>query len=212
MLDQGHVGYIGCTDCDLCSKRRNVVLLRGTLPCDILFIGEAPGESEDSIGYPFVGPAGRQLNGMIFAGYSQAVAEGQCIECSSRGFVGNSRGHLTYAVTNILACIPRHPDEIGTGEIRPPNKEEAAACLPRLLELMVLASPQRIVLLGKIAKRFFPKPKQLINTKLPRWDGMAYELTHPSAIIRLQDEAPMQASLMEKKFVLSLSSIIRSLK
>lgn len=134
------------------------------------------------------------------------------MEMSSAGHVGNLRGRLTYAITNILGCIPRHPDDLGSGEIRPPNKEEAATCQPRLLELMTLASPQRIVLLGKIAQRFFPKPKQLINTKLPRWDGVAHFLTHPSAIVRLESEAPMQASLLEKKFILNLSSVIRTLK
>lgn len=32
-----------CTACSLCERRRHVVLYRGDLPCDVLFIGEAPG-------------------------------------------------------------------------------------------------------------------------------------------------------------------------
>lgn len=204
-----HKSTVGCTSCDLCSKRRNVVLFRGTLPCDILFIGDTPGEEEDAIGVPFVGPIGQQLNAMIFAAYgSTPLQEGNCMEMSSAGRVGNSRGQLTYATTNILSCIPRHPDELGSGEIRQPSKEEVTACQPRLLEALALASPQRIVLLGKLTQRFFPK---VINANLPRWDGQTHTLTHPSTIVNIQSEAPRDASLLEKKFVLALSSIIRSL-
>lgn len=187
--------YVGrtvgaCTKCGLCSRRRNVVLFRGNLPCDVLFIGEAPGESEDMIGVPFVGPAGNQLAKM----WTAACA-----------YIGEGSSP-NYGITNIVGCIPRTPSDIGTGEIRTPHKEEAAACQPRLLEILALASPQKIVLLGDIAKRFFPK---VINAKLPRWDGKLVCLPHPARILHLLDESPNAATLMEKKFIISLSSILK---
>lgn len=37
----------------------------GPSPADILLVGEAPGEHEDNIGLPFVGPAGRELDRML---------------------------------------------------------------------------------------------------------------------------------------------------
>lgn len=207
-------GEVGCTSCDLCKHRRNVVLFRGCLPCDILFIGEAPGESEDAIGVPFVGPAGRQLDAMIFSAYARTTfQEGMTLEGSSRGFVGNARGHLSYGITNILGCIPRTQAELSSGEIRKPMKQEAAACEPRVAEILALASPQRIVLLGDIAKRFFPK---IIKSKnpptLPRWDGEAVELTHPSRILHLQEEDPRAALLLEKKFILGLTSVMEGIQ
>lgn len=34
----------------------------GPIPCDILFVGEAPGKNEVEQGKPFVGMAGKHLN------------------------------------------------------------------------------------------------------------------------------------------------------
>lgn len=206
-------GEVGCTSCDLCRNRRNVVLFRGCLPCDILFIGEAPGESEDAIGVPFVGPAGRQLDGMIFQAYSRTKLQQEMTVEHRCGIVGNARGHLSYGITNILGCIPRTQAELSSGEIRKPMKQEAAACEPRVAEILALASPQRIVLLGDIAKRFFPKVIKSKNPPtLPRWDGEAVELTHPSRILHLQEEDPRAAVLLEKKFILGLTSVMEGLQ
>src|SRR5688572_27705229 len=67
---QGGCGHV------MCSRALNVVLARGDLPCDVLFIGEAPGDSEDVTGNPFTGPAGSLLDDII----TQARVE-LCIEC-----------------------------------------------------------------------------------------------------------------------------------
>jgi uracil-DNA glycosylase family 4 len=48
-----------------CAGANRVVLVRGSVPCDVLFIGEAPGQSEDVVGRPFVGPAGKLLDRII---------------------------------------------------------------------------------------------------------------------------------------------------
>ncbi len=183
---------IGCTLCNLCHHRRNVVLFRGSLPCDVLFIGEAPGDSEDALGFPFKGPAGERLD-LMWTGASVLLGK---------------RSPISFGITNILGCIPRNPSELGTGEIRTPHKDEAAACQPRLLEVMEMADPQLIVLLGDIAKRFFPK---VINTKMPRWNGKVLCLPHPARILHIEDDNPRAASLMEKKFILALSSSMRDL-
>ncbi|GAG23738.1 unnamed protein product, partial [marine sediment metagenome] len=51
--------WLGCTRCDLHKFRRQVVLGRGTIPAPYLFIGEAPGPTEDLRGVAFIGKAGR---------------------------------------------------------------------------------------------------------------------------------------------------------
>jgi len=188
-----------------------VVLFRGYLPCDILFVGEAPGESEDAIGVPFVGEAGHRLNAMIFAAYANTpLQEGNCMEMSSSGVIGNSRGRLTYAATNVVSCIPREVSDTSLGDIRTPTKTEAAACQERLLEAVRLANPKRIVALGDIARRFC-SPKLINTANLARWDGQIHTMLHPARILHLQDENPRDAMLLEKKFVIALSTVIRSL-
>lgn len=53
-LYQLHVNrWKDCELCSLCEGRKRVVLSRGTVPADVLFIGEAPWVSEDTIGKPF---------------------------------------------------------------------------------------------------------------------------------------------------------------
>ena len=122
-----------CQDCPLCGIRRQVVFARGELPAHILFIGEAPGESENAIGYPFVGAAGDLLDDMLEAVIPPI---------------------LTYAITNIVACYPN--DET---RLRAPTRQEALACRPRLSELIAVCQPKLIVTLGQIAKRYLPPTK-----------------------------------------------------
>ena len=74
----------------LCFGVKNVCLARGKVPCDVLFVGEAPGESEDTIGKPFVGPAGKLLDYII-----------------GRALQGTE---LRAAFTNLVCCIPRDDD------------------------------------------------------------------------------------------------------
>ena len=76
----------GCERCSLYRGRRSVVLCRGKLPCDVLFVGEAPGVSEDVLGRPFVGPAGKLLDEIV-----ERALDGQ----------------YDYAITNLVACIPK---------------------------------------------------------------------------------------------------------
>ena len=78
--------WVECDRCPLHKTRRNVVLVRGQLPCELLFIGGAPGESEDSLGYPFVGSAGEEFERIM----TEALGDRK----------------IRYAVTNIIACAP----------------------------------------------------------------------------------------------------------
>ena len=53
---------IKCTKCDLCQNRKNAVPGKGNQNADVIFIGEAPGKSEDICGEPFIGTAGKRLD------------------------------------------------------------------------------------------------------------------------------------------------------
>src|ERR1700677_3497947 len=55
-------------DCDKCllrKHRQRVVLARGSIPAQVLLIGEAPGNAEDSLGQPFKGVAGQLLDRIV---------------------------------------------------------------------------------------------------------------------------------------------------
>lgn len=147
-----------CKRCRLCDVRRKVVIAKGTLPCDILFIGEAPGESEDVIGKPFVGPAGKLLDDMIR--------------------VASNEVKPSLAFTNLVGCIPKD------GDTRRKNVEplpdEIKACWPRLEQLIKLASPDFIVAVGTLAE----KQAKLQNWQQY---SKVESIPHPVFLIRMEE-------------------------
>lgn len=165
---QNHVSkWKNCHRCGLCENRTKVCLVRGTLPCDVMFIGEAPGESEDVLGTCFIGPAGKLLDRLI----RESGVE-----------------RLRYAITNLVCCWPRDEE----GKTRAPAKEEIAACLPRLREIVHIGKPRSVVLVGELAGRAIPGQATLY---LPGADGLPWlepheflrfaEIIHPAAILRM---------------------------
>ncbi len=97
----------------------NIVFGEGDPGADLMFIGEAPGESEDLSGRPFVGRAGQLLEKMIIA-------------------MGLSRE--TVYITNVLKTRP--PNNAT------PTQDEAMACAPYLIEQIRIVDPKVIVTLG----------------------------------------------------------------
>ena len=126
--------WSNCADCLLSRNRRRVVLARGKLPCEILLVGEAPGASENMLGKPFCGPAGKLLDYIMLHAW------------------GND--YRNYAITNLVACIPLTPDDRGKNtKAADPPKEAIEACEPRLNEFWGIADPLAVVAVGKLAKR-----------------------------------------------------------
>ena len=56
-----------CKKCSLHKIRDNIVFGDGDSSADLMIIGEAPGQEEDSQGIPFVGRAGQLFNKMLSA-------------------------------------------------------------------------------------------------------------------------------------------------
>lgn len=132
--------WADCTRCTLHHGRRNVVLARGRLPCDVLLVGEAPGKSEDALGQPFVGPAGHLLD--------EIVAEALEEQNAMRAEIGGRP--LRVAFTNLVACVPKGEDGEKLSE---PDADEIIRCRPRLVELVRMARPSWIVLVGALPRR-----------------------------------------------------------
>lgn len=116
-----------CTKCSLCERRRHVVLYRGVIPADVLFIGEAPGTSEDDLGQPFVGPAGKLLDDII------------------RKALGTKQVKIGF--TNLVSCIPIGED--GKKAVEPPL-ESIEACSDRFDEIYRLVRPKALICVGKL--------------------------------------------------------------
>ncbi|WP_413200734.1 uracil-DNA glycosylase, partial [Nostoc piscinale] len=54
-----------CQRCELGQTRTNAVVGRGNLKAPIMIVGEAPGQSEDETGLPFVGRSGQLLEKIL---------------------------------------------------------------------------------------------------------------------------------------------------
>lgn len=158
-----------CTECGLCTQRSRIVLARGQVPCDVLFCGEAPGDSEDTIGKPFVGPAGQLLEDIV----QRAMPD-----------------KIRRAYTNLVACFPAEAKEAGTNE---PSHDEIRACEPRLVEFVRMCRPKLIVLVGKLAASYIIGVAQFRldnEPEQPEWipEGKTLEFVeiyHPAYILRL---------------------------
>ncbi len=147
-----------CRRCSLCETRQKVVLARGKIPCDVLFLGEAPGASEDVIGRPFVGPAGKLLDTII----ARSLPDG-----------------VTHAFTNMICCIPRDEDGDKTAM---PDDDSVEACTSRLQQFVRLADPRLIVTVGAFAEGWLDdKYKRCIRFHKPIPE---VTITHPAAILR----------------------------
>jgi DNA polymerase len=111
-----------CRACPLHRLRTNAVPGEGNLEAKVMFVGEAPGRSEDEQGRPFVGAAGQLLNELLLK--------------------AGLRRENVY-ITNVVKCRP--PNN------RTPTEEEVAACVGFLRQEIALVRPKVIVALGNTA-------------------------------------------------------------
>ena len=137
----------GCQRCDLCQWRKKVVHARGVLPCDVFFVGEAPGASEDILGRPFAGPAGKLLD-RIVADAMRALVR------LYRPAGGVAYNPPELAFCNLIGCIPK---DSPSGKVGEPSKESILACAQRLIELVDVAQPKLVVCVGNLSEKWTPK-------------------------------------------------------
>lgn len=153
---RGEHPVLECTRCKLAAFRRHRVTGRGPQPADILFVGEAPGRSEDLVGQPFIGPSGRLLDQLLADAFN---------------LVGLAPGSLTYRITNVVQC---RPTDSWAGPNRAPNLDEIETCRQNLLAEYALASPRQVVCVGKV-------PYTALKSV---WPSCA-KIEHPAYLLRL---------------------------
>ena len=108
----------------------------------VMLIGEAPGEQESLQGRPFVGKAGKNLDGFL-------------------SVLGLKREDIY--ISNVVKIRPTKTSEKGRLSNRPPNKEELALFTPYLMEEILLVQPKMIVTLGNVALKALCGPKAIIG-------------------------------------------------
>ncbi len=149
-------------DCELKETATQPVFGDGSATAEIVFIGEAPGKSEDEQGKPFVGASGKFLSEMLAS-------------------IGLKREDIY--ITNIVKYRP--PNN------RDPEPEEKSACAPWLYEELNLIRPKLVVFLGRHSmNNFFPDLKiseahgKLVHKKF-RQIGTEYflPLYHPASAL-----------------------------
>jgi DNA polymerase len=114
-----------CTRCpELAATRKTVVFGAGNADAELMFVGEAPGASEDEQGLPFVGRAGRLLD--------QLLEE-----------IGLERKNVW--ICNVLKCRP--PGN------RDPQPLEIENCQEYLLRQVELIEPTVICTLGNFSTK-----------------------------------------------------------
>jgi DNA polymerase len=132
--------------------------MRGEIPNDVTFVGEAPGESENETSYPFTGPAGILLDQIIEQSVPNQVRIGWC---------------------NLVGCIPYNEEMTKSGE---PDLDQVERCSSRLQELVNMASPRLLVCVGRLAwDNLNPRYKQLVTIPV---GCKVIEIVHPAAILR----------------------------
>lgn len=148
-----------CRACHLRGGCRGVVIDRGNPRSLVMLVGEAPGESEDEQGRPFVGRAGQLLDELL-------------------GEVGFSEEN-TY-ITNVVKCRP--PGN------RTPTDDEVRACVPYLRQQFLFIRPRIMVALGAVAARTLIAPDFRITKEHGRWfekKGVAMmAVYHPAFVLR----------------------------
>jgi len=162
-----------CRRCVLCEQRKQAVFGVGNVSAPWLFVGEGPGADEDALGEPFVGQAGKLLDGMLAAAKL-------------------ARGREAY-IANVVKCRP--PGN------RVPAPEEAAACAAWLDRQIELIQPRIIVALGKTAAtRLTGSESSLasLRGKVHAYRGIPLVITyHPAYLLRnLPDKAKAWEDLL----------------
>lgn len=111
---------------ELADQAIQLVMGSGNLNADIVFIGEAPGKSEDETGKPFVGAAGKFLDKML----------------EEAGMVRDD-----VYITNIVKYRPP--------KNRDPKPAEKAEFLPYLMRQLDIITPRVIITLGAHSTKAF---------------------------------------------------------
>jgi uracil-DNA glycosylase len=179
-----------CKRCELWRTATQGVPGEGKTPCGLMLVGEAPGDSEDLQGHPFIGPAGAMLDRAL----EEAGMDRKSV------YVTNAVKHFKFE--------PRGKRRLHVK----PSAEEIHACNWWLAQELRLVSPKLVIALGATAARaLLGRVVTIAQTR-----GSAIQLSdtthlwvtiHPSFLLRIPDEEKKQAEY--QRFVKELTAAQR---
>lgn len=148
-----------CKLCSLCKDRTTIVNGVGNPEADLMFIGEAPGVSEDKQGIPFVGRAGQLLTYWIEA-------------------MGLSRDEVF--ITNLTSCRPENN--------RVPWPIDVHECSLWLMKEIELVKPKILCTVGGTATNAFGITVSISLARGQKYftkeDYSIFPIYHPAYILR----------------------------
>ena len=174
-----------CRKCGLWRQRKNAVPGEGNLDVAVTLVGEAPGYWEDVKGRPFVGAAGKILDGML----SKA---------------GISRSDVY--ITNVVKCRPP--------ENRDPLPSEIQTCTSFLDRQIEIIKPKFLVTLGRHAASYILAKAGTETEGITKIHGKIYEtrllgfevfiipMYHPAAALykaKYKDELDKDFRLLKRR-------------
>ena len=160
-----------CRECPIGEHATQAVPGEGPARARLMFVGEQPGDQEDLLGRPFVGPAGQLL--------ARALEELGLMRQDL--YITNAVKHFKFELR-------------GKRRIhKTPAQQEAAACLHWLETEIALVDPQALVALGATAARQLMGRTVAVTRERGQWlersDGRRVLITlHPSALLRMEPE------------------------
>ncbi|MGE0415620.1 MAG: UdgX family uracil-DNA binding protein [Acetobacteraceae bacterium] len=161
----------GCHRCHLWEPATQTVFGEGPAGAPVMFVGEQPGDQEDIIGRPFVGPAGQMLD--------RALEEAG---------IDRRRIYITNAVKH-FKFTPRGKRRLHQS----PSPEEIQVCRFWLDVERVRIRPKLLVLMGGSgARAVLGRPVAVTRERGRPFrleDGqMVFITIHPSFLLRIPDE------------------------
>ena len=180
-LDALRAAAAGCAGCPLHEPATQTVFGRGTAAARLMLVGEQPGDSEDTRGVPFIGPAGQLL-----------------VQALDAAGVDRSSAYVTNAVKHFKFTVRGKRRIHAT-----PDSYEVAACRPWLMAELAAVQPALVVLLGATAAKTIYGPSFRVTQQrgvvMPWPDAggpQALATIHPSAVLRADDRDAALAGLV----------------
>jgi DNA polymerase len=164
-----------CRKCRLWERATQGVPGEGSRKAALMFVGEQPGDAEDAVGRPFVGPAGQLLRRLL----DEAGVDTETV------YITNAVKHFSWE--------PRGKRRIH----KTPTQREIAACHDWLDAEIAAIRPRVIVALGAVGLRALLPGKATISgargSSLAHPSGAVVIATyHPSAALRAPDDEKRQ--------------------
>lgn len=170
-LDRVADEAMACRACPLWRNATQTVFGEGPPDARLMLIGEQPGDKEDTLGHPFVGPAGRILDEALATAHIERDA---------------------VYMTNAVKHFKWHPS--GKRRIHDkPNRQEVLACRPWLERELDLVDPAVVVALGATAAQSLLGASFRLTAhagEVMTTTGLAPSVIatiHPSYVLRLRD-------------------------